>query len=202
MHKNLFWMFRKAVPHRFCDDVLKHCLSLQDQKGLTGGDKIPDITPEGMKKIELKRRSHIAWTSDPWIYNELHEWLFTANKQAEWNYEWSVSEPCQFTKYGHNEMYDWHSDINENPYTDKGRFNGLNRKISMTLTLSNTDEYTGGDFEFKFRNREKDEIHRIEGTREKGSIIFFPSFVWHRVTPVTAGNRYSLVIWSCGKPFR
>jgi PKHD-type hydroxylase len=29
----------------------------------------------------------------------------------------------------------------------------------------------------------------------------FPSFIYHRVKPVTEGTRYSLVIWSCGKPF-
>jgi len=26
--------------------------------------------------------------------------------------------------------------------------------------------------------------------------------VWHRVKPVTAGTRYSLVVWHLGKPFR
>ena len=36
----------------------------------------------------------------------------------------------------------------------------------------------------------------------KGSIIVFPSFVWHRVKPVTKGTRYSLVIWNLGYPFK
>ena len=35
----------------------------------------------------------------------------------------------------------------------------------------------------------------------KGSIIVFPSFMWHRVTPVTSGLRYSLVNWNCGDPW-
>ena len=38
--------------------------------------------------------------------------------------------------------------------------------------------------------------------RPQGSVIVFPSFVWHRVTPVTKGTRYSLVLWTCGQPFR
>jgi len=36
----------------------------------------------------------------------------------------------------------------------------------------------------------------------KGSIIVFPSFLWHRVKPVTKGTRYSLVVWNLGYPFK
>ena len=36
----------------------------------------------------------------------------------------------------------------------------------------------------------------------KGSLVVFPSFVWHRVKPVTSGTRYSLVIWNLGRPFK
>ena len=38
--------------------------------------------------------------------------------------------------------------------------------------------------------------------RPKGSMVIFPSFVWHRVKPVTKGSRYSLVIWNLGRPFQ
>jgi PKHD-type hydroxylase len=40
-----------------------------------------------------------------------------------------------------------------------------------------------------------------EYARKKGAITVFPSFIWHRVTPVIKGTRYSLVVWNCGKPF-
>jgi predicted 2-oxoglutarate/Fe(II)-dependent dioxygenase YbiX len=30
----------------------------------------------------------------------------------------------------------------------------------------------------------------------------FPSYIWHRVRPVTKGVRRSLVAWNLGKPFR
>lgn len=36
----------------------------------------------------------------------------------------------------------------------------------------------------------------------RGSVIIFPSYVWHRVKPVTRGKRYSLVVWNLGHPFR
>ena len=46
----------------------------------------------------------------------------------------------------------------------------------------------------------KSKIITIE-LRKRGTMIFFPSFVWHRVTPVTEGTRCSLVCWNTGKKF-
>ena len=85
---------------------------------------------------------------------------------------------------------------------------GRIRKLSMTCQLTDGSEYKGGELEFDFRNYDphmRDELkHRIQCKEilPKGSIIVFPSFVWHRVKPVTAGTRYSLVVWHLGKPFR
>ena len=63
------------------------------------------------------------------------------------------------------------------------------RKISLVVFLSDTKDYDGGDFEFQ-------EEAKIPA--EKGSILIFPSFLSHRVTPVTRGLRYSLVNWFIG----
>ena len=78
----------------------------------------------------------------------------------------------------------------------------------MTCQLTDGSEYKGGELEFDFRNYDphmRDEAKHLRRAKEilpKGSIIVFPSFVWHRVKPVTAGTRYSLVVWHLGKPFR
>jgi len=77
----------------------------------------------------------------------------------------------------------------------------------MTCQLTDGSEYSGGELEFDFRNYSpnmRDEIKHLRKAKEilpKGSIIVFPSFVWHRVKPVTAGTRYSLVVWNLGYPF-
>ncbi len=55
------------------------------------------------------------------------------------------------------------------------------------------------------RNRDPDKkanTHVLKEIRSKGSLVVFPSDVWHRVKPVTAGTRYSLVVWHLGKPFK
>jgi hypothetical protein len=82
------------------------------------------------------------------------------------------------------------------------------RKLSMTCQLTDGSEYTGGELEFDFRNYDphmRDEAKHLRRAKEilpKGSIIVFPSFVWHRVKPVTSGTRYSLVVWHLGRPFK
>jgi|TARA_Y100000114_G_scaffold46850_1_gene42664 PKHD-type hydroxylase len=202
MNKNLFWVFPKALPRTVCDDILKFGMSLKPQPGLTGGAPIENVTSQELEQIRQIRRSKVAWVQEPWIYREIFQWLGLANKQAGWNYQISTAEKFQFTHYGVNETYDWHCDSYNEPYPpEKEGLSGLTRKISMTLCLSNSNDYTGGDLQFKFRNSAEDTISTIPETREKGTMIFFPGYVWHRVAPVTSGNRFSLVLWSCGNPY-
>ena len=75
----------------------------------------------------------------------------------------------------------------------------------MTVTLSDPKDYKGGELEFDFRQNDPDKKRQIIKCKEilpKGSLVVFPSFVWHRVCPVTRGERNSLVIWNLGYPFR
>ena len=79
------------------------------------------------------------------------------------------------------------------------------RKLSVTVSLSDPKNYKGGDLQFDLSNpkqKNKRIITTIENIKPQGSIVVFPSFLWHRVTPVTKGTRYSLVIWSLGKPWK
>ena len=59
----------------------------------------------------------------------------------------------------------------------------------------------GGDLEFDLRYQEKPKIVICKELKNKGSMVVFPSFVWHRVKPVTEGTRYSLVAWNLGQPY-
>ena len=79
---------------------------------------------------------------------------------------------------------------------------GKIRKLSMTLTLSDKSEYEGGDLEFDYKSTKGKVIPVIDAMRNKGSLIVFPSFIWHRVTEVKSGKRNSLVCWNIGNPFK
>jgi len=68
----------------------------------------------------------------------------------------------------------------------------------MTVQLSDSKDYEGGEFQF-YNGNEDPEIPPIQ---EQGSILVFDSRMYHRVAPVTKGVRYSLVSWILGPHFR
>tara|TARA_R110000851_G_scaffold56089_1_gene131311 strand:- start:814 stop:1440 length:627 start_codon:yes stop_codon:yes gene_type:complete len=204
---NYYWYFKSVVPPRICDDIIKHGLSKSERMARTGGYGDKELTRDQIKDMKRKRNSDLVWMNDRWIYNELQPYVHLANKKAGWNFNWERSESCQFTKYKLNQYYDWHCDSDSKPY-EKGNDKGMIRKLSMTCQLTDGSEYEGGELEFDFRQYDphmRDESKHLQKAKEilpKGSIIVFPSFVWHRVKPVTKGTRYSLVMWSTGYPYK
>jgi PKHD-type hydroxylase len=76
------------------------------------------------------------------------------------------------------------------------------RKLSVTISLNDPDEYDGGNLQFDFGPHKENRYHTCTEIRPKGSVIVFPSHVYHQVTPVTRGTRYSLVCWNLGAAFR
>jgi PKHD-type hydroxylase len=209
--QNYYYYFQSALTPRFCDELIKYGKSQQEQLALTGGqtDKVNKGKPLDDKDIidlKKKRDSNIVWLSDRWIFKEIQPFIHQANQLAGWNFEWSFSEACQFTKYKLNQFYDWHADSWETPYANKDNPDtfGKIRKLSVTCSLSAPEDYEGGELEFDFRNTDPDKpaIRKCAEIKPRGSIVVFPSHVWHRVKPVTKGTRYSLVIWNLGYPFK
>ena len=219
---NYYYQFPSALTPKFVDDILAYGKEHTPEMAVTGGAQRDDANKKDgklkksvIKDIQRKRKSDIVWMNDTWIYKEIHPYIHEANQKAGWNFEWDWSESCQFTKYGVGQYYGWHCDSWDKPYSrpkmENGKYpvdHGKIRKLSVTISLSHPDEYVGGNLEFDFRNQvdwdrnKKAAIHSCDGIRPRGSIIVFPSFVWHRVNPVTKGTRYSLVIWNLGRPFR
>ena len=77
------------------------------------------------------------------------------------------------------------------------------RKLSMTVNLTDPKNYAGGNLKFDLgAHAGKKRFKVCEEIRPQGSVIIFPSFTYHCVTPVTRGTRYSLVLWSLGKPWQ
>jgi len=209
--QNYYYYFQSALTPRFCDELIKYGKSQQEQLALTGGqtDKVNKGKPLDDKDIidlKKKRDSNIVWLNDRWIYKEIQPFIHQANKLAGWNFDWDFSESCQFTKYKLNQFYDWHCDSWESAYANKDNPDtfGKIRKLSVTCSLSAPEDYEGGELEFDFRNMDPDKqsVRKCAEIKPRGSIVVFPSHVWHRVKPVTKGTRYSLVIWNLGYPFK
>jgi len=216
--KHYYWYFPSALSSKLCDEILQYGKSFQSEMAVTGNakneknisKKTGKIKKTVIKNIQKKRKSDIVWLDDSWIYKEIHPYVREANQNAGWNFDWNYSESCQFTKYGVGQYYGWHCDSFETPYDMPDDLNkhGKIRKLSVTISLNEPTEYEGGNLEFDFRNQidwernKKKATKTVEEIRPRGSIVVFPSFCWHRVTPVTKGTRYSLVVWNLGYPFR
>ena len=87
-------------------------------------------------------------------------------------------------------------------YTDNPKMWDKIRKLSMTVNLTDPKNYAGGNLKFDFGVHNAKRFHVCQEIRPRGSVIIFPSYTHHCVTPVTRGTRYSLVLWSLGRPWQ
>ena len=205
--QNYYYWFKDAIPHHVCDDIVRYAKSIQDQMAVTGGYGDKKLNKKEVQDLKKKRDSDIVWLNERWIYNAIHPYIHAANRDANWNFQWDFSESCQFTKYKKGQYYDWHCDSWDRAYhkPEEPNTHGKQRKLSVTLSLSEDKDYSGGELEFDMRNNDPDKkanTHVLKEIRSKGSLVVFPSDVWHRVKPVKRGVRHSLVIWNLGWPFK
>jgi PKHD-type hydroxylase len=185
-----YYYYEKLFSHEFCDYVIKRGNSLKKQAARIGSiDKAGIINPK-------VRNSNIIWINDKEILDPIKSVMQEANKKANWNFnlDLNLDLVAQFTIYNKNQHYHWHCDSYK---TER------NRKLSFTLNLSDPNTYKGGDFEFDFKeNKNKNKFEKLSFLKSKGSCVVFPSFLYHRVTPVKKGTRYSLVVWLSGPNWR
>ena len=140
------------------------------------------------------RLSHISWIpfDNPrahFMYQTIDQWLQKININHFGFDGVHLNEFAQYTEYDENGHYDWHMDCDTNMAAEPPA-----RKISMSLLLSNENEYEGGGLEFI----KPGNVINIK----QGHAVFFASFVNHKVQKVTKGNRKSLVMWFGGPSFR
>ena len=198
------WFFKNVLDKTWCDNIIKKYKTKATKKGKIGGDGVKISA----KRIKERRNSNIVWVHEKEIYQKLNPYLHAANKNAGWNFEISWSEDIQFTKYTKGQYYNWHMDSFFSPYKNHrySQYEGKIRKISCSVLLNDPSEYSGGDLEIGQNNNvetplEDNKINMNQCNLGQGSIIFFPGFIWHRVTPIKKGTRYSLVMWTVGKPY-
>lgn len=138
------------------------------------------------------RRSKVSWlnnTNDTrWVFEKLANVASMLNARF---YRFDLTgfgEAIQLTNYDQSEhgMYGWHQDYNAQ----------VSRKLSLVMQLTDPNQYEGGDLQV-LTSGEPQVIRK-----QRGLIVAFPSYVLHQVTPVTQGNRQSLVAWISGPAFK
>ena len=144
------------------------------------------------------RTTSISWippAKAPALYKPIHEWIVRINNNNFGFDPMQLIEAGQYAEYSKGDFYNWHMDSG----VDMKNMPPV-RKISMTLLLSDPKDYEGGYLQIFGGNFFEAEKSKIK--IEKGYAIFFASFLIHRVTPITKGNRKSLVMWFGGTPLK
>jgi PKHD-type hydroxylase len=185
MVNNLYWLWDGALSQEFCDYVLKSVNWAESKNGTIAAESARQVFDPNVRVTD------IIW-EDPMqpIGCVAQTYINSANIQAGWEYSLSGFEKVQLGRYkaenkGH---YDWHMDS----FPPQ---NGIQRKLSCVILLNDPSEFEGGILQFKG-------IEDRNVLTKRGSIIVFPSFIEHKVTPVTAGTRYTAVTWASGPTFK
>lgn len=207
-----FYYWQDAIPTKRCQDIIHEfddAEELQADTGLYQGreslfsEEIRRYKEEDLWDYEIDapkegvlseiRETKLNWLDNPHPMNKvILDYVLETNKKV-WHYALSKMTPCQFGKYEVGGFYGWHQDSGYSWAETETEL----RKLSVTVQLSSPDDYEGGEFQFWNGSKDPD----VPPIQSRGSILVFDSHLWHQVTPVTKGVRYSLVSWILGPPF-
>ena len=187
-----YWM--NAFSASECDKIIEQAKKLPENFATIGYDNMP--------ADQNFRRSYVRWI-DPvqnpeltWVYEKF--WLYQIKVNEDW-FKFNVTSlpPLQFTEYdeSYKGEYKLHQDVFWlSPKT-------THRKLSMVLQLTDPNDYEGGVLSFEHVGGQPSDGDKV-AMKQRGTIIAFPSFTFHRLEPVTKGKRYSLVAWFEGPKFQ
>ena len=122
-----------------------------------------------------------------WIYERVGDISRKFNAET-YQFEFDRCTDLQLARYTVDQHYDWHTDLGADGYS--------RRKLSIALMLSDRADFEGGELQFGGAQFTR------SAEVEQGDAILFPAWARHRVTPVTSGERWTLVGWWLGPPFR
>jgi len=169
-----YWIWENGISSELCDLLLKERSSMEEE---------PAIIDKGTIN-ESVRKSDVCWAPvNHWIEGVMYNYGLYATKWANWDFQLGRPERIQLAVYDKSNFYGWHEDWS--PFEIYPTI----RKVSVVMLLSDPSEFEGGEFQFQENESVK---------MKKGSVIAFPSFLKHQVTPVTSGKRYSAVCWING----
>ena len=180
-----FHLIPQALSLQDCADLVALCAAAPKRDaGLVGG-----ATAHQM------RRADLVWLDDvpgaAWVMDRMLRLVAEANRTAFDLDLTEFAESPQVARYGADRQghFDWHSDIGAGALAAK-------RKLTIVVQLSAPDDYAGGTLDLW------PDANTRTVPRAQGLAVVFPSFVLHRVTPVTDGARWSLTLWAHGPAFR
>ena len=128
-----------------------------------------------------------------WLTQLLSSYIHEVNQHVFKFHLTTWHGPLQYILYeGRGTQYKWHSD------NGAGENSSGVRKLSLVLSLSDPNEYEGGEFQIILNGNKQMETFKFN----LGECIIFPSTSLHRVRPLKSGKRSVIVGWYGGPDFR
>lgn len=172
-----FFYYDSIIPAQDCEAFIQQYENKNFIKG--------EIKKEGNTVEDKARNSNIFWV-DPKspMCRAIWSYMVEANKYFNVNLN-QLHEQAQLSRYTETNHYAWHIDTffaKDHPV----------RNLSAILQLSSPENYKGGELQL-FNGEQEPETMPI---KNQGSLVFFRSNEWHRITQIESGTRYSLVFWA------
>lgn len=184
---NIWEVWTAALKPAECDDIVAKAATYPAKAATVGVEK-------GNRVEQSLRESTIRWIPPQRETRLVQRIMGFVKSSNRTNFGFDITDlfDIQFTEYhgSRHDKYDWHQDVRlkgSMPY---------DRKLSVVIQLSARESYEGGTFEFSTV------AHPGAAFEPRGSVLIFPSFLQHRVLPVTKGIRHSLVTWVEGPRWR
>ncbi len=199
---------RVTPPYCYLDDAFSeddlnkiktYCNTLEKKPALIGDEKSSDLDGDKIRKSKVSFLNRNSDSELDWVFIKFNEMSQYLNENF-YNFDLNGYTGIQYTEYDnqYSGKYDYHIDMrigDLDPNGDDIKY-GDTRKLSIILFLSDPNSYEGGEFKIKLGESFE---HVVE--QKIGRFICFPSFLLHKVSPVTQGTRKSLVAWIEGPKF-
>ena len=182
-----WWRHSNVLMPQECNELVNSVYAFEwEHSSVFGIDGKPPPDTRVSQTIFLHNRRKYKW-----LYDKMWDLLHLANREF-FGFDIQDVQDFQLTKYENHDQghYDWHPDCLYPHHA------GMQRKLSAVIPLSHSSQYQGGGFSFRDTGSPEPEH------MEMGNAIVFPSYYVHKVAPVVAGVRYSLVAWFVGPAFR
>jgi len=170
------------VPVEDCDKASAEYMMIPPRDASMGID--------GADKDHTFRNTTVRFASiNDWFGDKMYQYGNLANQECKWDFNITGHEAVQYAEYGVGQKYNWHIDmfpLSRAP-TD--------RKITVVCMMSDPADFEGGALQLRM-------YQDFTPPMIKGTIIAFPSFLEHQVTPVLKGVRYTATMWLSGPRFR
>ena len=185
----------KVKPYYFTQVVANRVMEMTDFLAqipdLAYRDNTQSYTDEnGIEQINYRSCEIFIPDQSSVFYHAVKNVINDVNNES-YQYDLSDKYDIQILKYRKGGQYEWHIDYGVCWHP------GLDRKLSISIQLSNESQYEGGELEIKDWRGDN-----IPAPKRLGSAIVFDSKVTHRAKPVTEGERIVLVGWASGPKLR